>query len=261
MDSGVARHPILNFERYKAELRGRLDPTASQMQLVIDRVQANPRRVVFAEGEEEKAISAALAWLEEGLGTPVLIGREERIAATVQGMGLPALTGIEVHNARLSEHNREYAEFLYRRQQRNGLLFRDCQRLVNQDRNVFAACMAAHGHADVVITGLTRSYNSCLEDVLRVIDPRPGQRIFGLTMMLAKGRTVFIADTQVHELPDTRTLADITTQTARMVRPDGPHAARGAALLRQFRQPAGEQGRAHPRRGDGAGPPAGRLRV
>lgn len=218
MESGVARRPIADLDRYRAELRSRLDPTASRMQLVIDRVRAQPKRMVFAEGEEEKAISAALAWRDQGLGIPILIGREDRIATTLQSMGLKSLSGVEIHNARLSEHNRAYAEFLYRRQQRNGLLFRDCQRLVNQDRNVFAACMVANGHADALVTGLTRNYHDVLEDVLRVIDPKPSHRIFGLTIMVTKGRTVFIADTNVHELPDTKTLADITIQTARAVR-------------------------------------------
>jgi malate dehydrogenase (oxaloacetate-decarboxylating)(NADP+) len=217
METGVARRPILSLERYRQELRSRLDPTASRMQLIIERVQAQPKRIVFAEGEEEKSISAALAWRNQGLGTPVLIGREEQVLRTVHSMGVGDLEGIEIHNARLSEHNSLYAQFLYRRQQRQGLLFRDCQRLVNQGRNVFGACMVAHGHADAMITGLTRTYHSSLEDVRRVIDPRPGSRVFGLTMMLAKGRTVFIADTTVHELPDSSTLADIAIQTARTV--------------------------------------------
>ena len=217
METGVARRPLASLERYRQTLKSRLDPTVGRMQLIIDRVQAQPKRVVFAEGEEEKSISAALAWRNSGLGTPVLIGREDQVLQTARGMGLGALDGVEIHNARLSEHNRLYAEFLYRRQQRVGLLFRDCQRLVNQGRNVFGACMVAHGHADAMITGLTRTYHAGLEDVLRVIDPRPSCRIFGLSVMLAKGRTVFIADTTVHELPDTKTLADIATQTARTV--------------------------------------------
>ncbi|MFO1050122.1 MAG: NADP-dependent malic enzyme [Geminicoccaceae bacterium] len=217
METGVARRPILSLDRYRQELRSRLDPTASRMQLIIERVQAHPKRIVFAEGEEEKSISAAVAWRNQGLGTPILIGREERIEQTLQGMGIGRLEGVEIHNARLSEHNGLYAEFLYRRQQRQGLLFRDCQRLVNQGRNVFAACMVAQGHADAMITGLTRTYHSSLEDIRRVIDPRPGARVFGLTLMLAKGRTVFIADSTVHELPDTQTLADIAIQTARTV--------------------------------------------
>src|SRR4051794_33003876 len=217
MESGVARRPIVSLERYRQELRSRLDPTASRMQAIIERVQANPKRLVFAEGEEEKSISAALAWRNGGLGTPILIGREDRIKQTLASMGLNRLDGVEVHNARLSEQVEPYTQFLYRRQQRMGLLFRDCQRLANQGRNVFAACMVAQGHADAMITGLTRTYHAGLEDVLRVIDPKPGSRLFGLTMMLAKGRTVFIADTTVHELPDTRTLADIAIQAARTV--------------------------------------------
>ena len=221
MESGVARKPVMAPERYRAELRGRLDPTASRMQLIIDRVRANPKRVVFAEGEEEKTIAAALAWRNSGLGTPILIGREDRIQQAVQAMGLTRLDGVEIHNARLSAENRRYTDFLYERQQRNGMLYRDCQRLVNQDRNVFAACMLAHGGADAMITGLTRNYRDVLEDVLRLVDPKPGQQIFGLTVMVAKSRTVFIADTTVHELPDCDTLAEITVQTAEMARSMG----------------------------------------
>ena len=221
MESGVARRPIVDLERYRADLRSRLDPAASRMQLIIDRVRANPKRVVFAEGEEAKTISAAHAWMTAGMGRPILIGREERVRATARAIGLNALDGIEIHNARLSEHNRSYAEFLYRRQQRNGLLFRDCQRLVNQDRNIFSACMLAHGHADAMVTGLTRNYITVLEEILRVLDPKPAQRVFGLTVMVARGRTVFIADTMVHELPSPTELADIAVQTARMARSMG----------------------------------------
>jgi malate dehydrogenase (oxaloacetate-decarboxylating)(NADP+) len=218
VESGVARRPIVNLERYRQELRSRLDPAASRMQLIFERIRAHPKRIVFAEGEEEKTIRAAVAWRNEGLGTPVLIGREDRIRPVMAALGLSGLDGIEIMNARLSDKNRPYADFVYARNQRNGLLFRDCQRLVNQGRNVFGACMVAHGEADAMITGLTRNYNDALNEVLSVIDPEPGHRVFGMTLMLAKGRTVFIADTTVHELPDTATLADIATQTAHVAR-------------------------------------------
>jgi len=218
MESGVARKPIVDIDRYTDHLRGRLDPSASRMQLIIDRVRANPKRVVFAEGEEEKTIRAALAWRSHGLGVPILIGREDRVQETLAGMGLKLPDGIEVHNARLSERNAAYADYLYRRNQRSGMLFRDCQRMVNQDRNVFGACMVAEGDADAMVTGLTRNYVSVLRDVRRVIDPKPGQRLFGLTLMVARGRTVFIADTTVHELPDAQELADIAVQAAQTAR-------------------------------------------
>ena len=218
MESGVARKPIVDIDRYTDHLRGRLDPTASRMQMIIDRVRAKPKRLVFAEGEEEKTIRAALAWRSHGLGVPILIGREDRVQETLAGMGLKLPDGIEVHNARLSERNAAYADYLYRRNQRSGMLFRDCQRMVNQDRNVFGACMVAEGDADAMVTGLTRNYISVLRDVRRVIDPKPGQRLFGLTVMVARGRTVFIADTTVHELPDKIELADIAIQAAHAAR-------------------------------------------
>jgi malate dehydrogenase (oxaloacetate-decarboxylating)(NADP+) len=216
--SGVARQPIVDQEQYCDALRARLDPTASRMQMIIDRVRAHPKRMVFAEGEEATTIRAALAWRGNGLGVPILIGREDRVRETMAAIGIEAWEGLEIHNARLSERNADYAEFLYRRNQRRGLLLRDCQRQVNQDRNVFGACMVAHGDADAMVTGLTRNYTSVLRDVFKVIDTRPGARVFGLTVMVARGRTVFIADTTVHELPDRAELAEIAIQTAHAAR-------------------------------------------
>jgi malate dehydrogenase (oxaloacetate-decarboxylating)(NADP+) len=150
-------------------------PVISALEAITERVRANPQKVVFAEGEEEKVIRAAIAFRNAGYGTPVLIGREERIKATVAGLGIPLPDGVEIHNARLSGSNLRYAEWLYERQQRNGLLFRDCQRLVNLDRNVFAACMVALGDADAMISGVTRSTGVTLEGVTKAID-RPRHR-------------------------------------------------------------------------------------
>ncbi|GGG18651.1 malic enzyme [Caldovatus sediminis] len=219
MDSGVARRPLMDLRRYARELASRLDPTAAALEAITERVRANPRRVVFAEGEEEKVIRAAIAFRNAGYGTPVLIGREDRIHASVAALGLPMPDGIEIHNARLSESNRRYAEFLYARRQRQGFLFRDCQRLVNQDRNVFAACMVAMGDADAMVTGVTRSYSVALEGVLTAIDPEPGGVLFGLTLMLAsRSGTVLVADTAIHERPDAPTLAEIATKSAAAAR-------------------------------------------
>jgi len=216
--SGVAQRPIDDTRTYEAELKGRLDPTASRMQQIIDTVAENPRRMIFAEGEEETAIRAAMAWRNGGLGTPVLIGREERIQETMDAMGLGALDGIEIQNARLSLNNHYYADYLYRRTQRHGFLYRDCVRLVNNDRNIFGACMVARGDGDVLVTGLTRNYTTALKDLLRVVDPEPGAQMFGLSMVIARGRTVFLCDTAVHELPEAPVAADIATQAARFVR-------------------------------------------
>ena len=229
MDTGVAGRPIADFEDYRHRLEARLDPTATHMHRVQAEAQAHPTRMVFAEGEEEKVIRAAIQWHAAGLGGAVLIGRERRIQEILAAMGLREPRGLEVHNARLSEHNAHYTDFLYERLQRKGYLRRDCQRMVNQDRNVFAACMVAHGHGDGMVTGVTRSYHVALEDVGRVLDARPGEMRLGLSIAVMRERTVFIADSTVTELPTPRELADIACQSAAKAREMG-HEPRVALL-------------------------------
>src|SRR5215510_10314675 len=229
MESGVARRPLIDMESYRVELASRLDPTANSLQLIFEQVRDNPKRVVFAEGEEEKVIRAALAFRSAGYGQPILIGREERIHNAMKTAGLAYADWLEIHNARVSQHNKQYTDFLYQRLQRKGSIHRDCQRMVNQDRNVFAACMVARGHADAMVSGLTRSFGTTFDEVIRVLDAKPGERLFGLSIFLSRTRTVFIADTTVHELPTPEELADIAIQTARKARQFG-HEPRVALL-------------------------------
>ena len=199
VESGVARRPIIDLNRYARDLSGRLDPTAGALDAIMEQVRANPRQVVFAEGEEEKVVRAAVAYRNAGYGRPVLIGREDRVLATLASLGLGKMDGIDIHNARLSSANPKYTDFLYERLQRKGFLRRDVQRMVNQDRNVFAACMVATGDADAMVTGLTRSTSVCLEDVGQAIGSRPGHISFGLTLLFGPhGRTFFLADSLVH---------------------------------------------------------------
>ncbi|MEL3889566.1 NADP-dependent malic enzyme [Ferrovibrio sp. MS7] len=229
VQSGVARKPITDWGAYRNQLRARLDPTAGSLQIFMDQVAANPKRVVFAEGEEETVIRAALAFRDAGFGTPILIGRSERIAATMKEIGLSNLEGIEISNARVSKHNEAYTDFLYKRHQRRGALHRDVQRLVNLDRNVFGACMVAMGHADAMVTGVTRTYSVSYEGVRWAIDPARGQRVIGISIIVAKGRTVFIADTSVTELPGSQDLSLIAIQAAEVARKMG-HEPRVALL-------------------------------
>jgi malate dehydrogenase (oxaloacetate-decarboxylating)(NADP+) len=230
MDSGVARKPISDLRKYARELSGRLDPTANALDAIMESVRAEPKRVVFAEGEEEKIVRSAVAFRNAGYGTPVLIGREDRVRATMASLGLGHAEGLEIHNARLSHNNRKYADFLYARLQRRGYMFRDCQRMVNQDRNVFAACMVATGDADAMVTGLTRSASVCLEDIGLVIDAAPGGIAFGLTLMVGvRGTTIFIADTLMHFRPVPKHLADICCGAAAAARRLG-HEPRVALL-------------------------------
>jgi malate dehydrogenase (oxaloacetate-decarboxylating)(NADP+) len=230
MDSGVARKPIADLRKYARELSGRLDPTANALDAIMELVRSNPRRVVFAEGEEAKIVRAAVAFRNAGYGTPILIGREDRVRRTMESLGLGNIDGIEIHNARLSQRNAAYAEYLYGRLQRRGLLARDCQRMVNQDRNVFAACMVATGDADAMVTGLTRSASVCLDDIGQAIDTADGGIAFGLTLMLGEhGRSIFIADTLIHERPTPQQLADIVVGAAAAARSLG-HEPRVALL-------------------------------
>ena len=230
MESGVARKFIVDEDGYRQELRSRLDPAASSLQRVFDQARANPRKMVFAEGEEERAIRAAIAYVTTGYGTAVLVGREHLVQAALDEAGLELPAGVEVHNARQSISHRQFADLLYQRKQREGWLFRDCQRIVNQDRNVYAACLVASGEADAMLTGLTRRFAVSYEQIRYVIDNRQGARVFGMTMIVARGRTtVFIVDSSVNEEPTSVMLADIAEQAAAKARDLG-HEPRVAFL-------------------------------
>lgn len=218
MDTGVARKPIEDMEAYRHALAQRLDPTAALMQRVQSTVRRKPKTIVFAEGEEPTVIRAAYSFQELGLGRAVLVGREEQVRTNMKLLGVPADAKLTIVNARVSEHNDAYSDYLYARLQRFGYLQRDVQRLVNLDRNVFGACMIAGGHADGMVTGVTRNYATALDDVLKVVDPGRGERAMGMTIVLSRGRTLFIGDTAVTEFPNPEELAQIVIQAAAMAR-------------------------------------------
>ncbi len=242
MASGVAKKPIDDFRAYRHELSARLDPSASFLQRITDTVRANPRRVVFAEGEEESVIRAAVQFRNEGLGDPVLIGREAQIHETMARVGFePEDMGIEIVNAALSTHNERYTNYLYARMKRQGFLFRDCQRLVNQDRNVFGACMVAFGHGEAMVTGVTRHFAIALRNTMWAIDPIPGQRAVGIVPMLTRGKTLFIADVSVTEFPDGDELADIAREAATFVRRMGIEPRVAFMAVSNFGQPVTER--------------------
>jgi malate dehydrogenase (oxaloacetate-decarboxylating)(NADP+) len=241
MDSGVARKHIADLDDYAAQLSARLDPIAGTLQNVFEQVRGNPKRVVFAEGEEDRMIRAANSFANSGLGTAILIGREIEIEKTLAASGLELNENVEILNARISERNVDYANYLYERLQRNGFLFRDCQRLANQDRNVFAACMVALGDADALVTGLTRNFSVALDNVRQAVDNRPGHRPIGVSMALVRGRTVFIADTSVHELPSAQELADIAQEAAGVARRFGYEPRVAFLSYSTFGYPRGER--------------------
>ncbi|ACL61842.1 NADP-dependent malic enzyme [Methylobacterium nodulans] len=220
MDTGVARKPIPAMDGYRAQLSARRDPVAGTLNRIFERVRKFPKRVVFAEGEEEVVIRAAVSFVNQGLGTAILVGREDRVLANADaaGIDLSGRDNIEIHNAAKSDRNLVYAQFLYARMQRKGLLFRDCQRLINQDRNHFAASMVALGDADAMVTGATRNYSVALDDVRHVIDHKPGHRVIGVSLCLARGRIVLVADTAIHEMPSAPEIAGIAVEAAGVAR-------------------------------------------
>ena len=241
MDTGVARKPITDMDAYRESLRRRRDPVAGVLQQVFERVRRSPKRVVFAEGEEEQVIRAAATFAHERLGTALLVGREDRVRQSAKNLGIELGKGIQIINAALSTRNAQYAAYLYERLQRQGYLLRDVQRLVNTDRNHFAACMVALDDADAMVTGVTRNFSVALEDVQRVIDPKPGHRVIGLSMVLARGRNVLVADTAITEMPKAPDLADIAIEAAGVARRLGYEPRLALLAFSTFGHPPGER--------------------
>ena len=217
MESGVAKKPIPNLAAYAYELSARLDPSAGPFQMVTNAVRSAPKRVVFAEGEEDSVIRAAAAFQNSGLGNAILVGRVEVIKAGMQRAGLDENL-LEIRVPRSAQESGAYTEALYQRIQRRGGLYRDAVRMVNNDRNIYAASMLKAGDADAMVTGVTRNYAQALADVRTVLDPPPGKRPIGLQAIFARGRIVLVADTSVTEMPTSEQLADIAVQAAAAAR-------------------------------------------
>ena len=217
--SGVARKKIDNFEIYKEQLKQRLDPSATIMQGINNQIKKSQKRVVFADGEDENTLKAAIAFKSNGLGTPILIAKKEIVKEKFKEIGLDENYNIEIINSTDNSKREKYAKFLYEKMQRKeGLLERDCDRLVRSDRVVWGSCMVSCGDADAMVTGNTRRYTSTLDKVKRVVETRKDEILYGLNIMVNRGRTVFIADVTVHEIPTAEQLAQIAMSSARVVR-------------------------------------------
>ena len=217
MATGVAQKPIEDLDAYRAQLRARLDPTASVLTLAYEAARANPKRVLFAEGEEPNVLRAAIAFKEGGYGTPVLVGRDN-VHQLLAELGVDKPEEYEVLNSRNSPLVSRAVDYIYGKHQRHGMLRRAIERLVNQDRNTFAAAMLALGEGDAMITGTTRPFSQSLRQVRRVIDEEDGASPFGLSIVASRGRTVMIADTSVTERPTAEQLAAIAIRSAAFAR-------------------------------------------
>lgn len=216
-ETGVARKPITDIEDYKAELGARLNPTYSKMSLIFEQVRIKPKRIIFSEGEEEQIVRVALLWRDQGYGTPILVGREKNVQEMLKIVtGSEKVDGIEICNASNVNHDRleQYIKYLYNKNNRNGLLYRDCIRMVKSARNTFASCMLACGDGDALVTGVTRGYHISLNEIRNVIANKKDSIVFGLSMMVFGRETIFVADSSVNEAPTAEELANITIQAA-----------------------------------------------
>ena len=241
IDSGVAQRPKINLTTYQEQLSARRDPVAGTLQQFVTKVRQLPKKVVFAEGEEEPTIRAAHSFVSQGLGSAILIGRTDEIKKTAMEIGIELKKNISIENARESNRSEDYAKFLYSRMQRKGFLFRDCQRLVNGDRNYWGAIMVAHGDADAMVTGLTRNYSSTLETVRQVIDTKPGHRVIGISIAVTRDSTVLVADTAVHDMPTSEELADIAEEAAHVAQRFGYDPRVAMLAYSTFGYPLGER--------------------
>jgi malate dehydrogenase (oxaloacetate-decarboxylating)(NADP+) len=219
MKSGVARKNIEDFDIYKDQLKQRLDPTVTIMQGINSFIKKNQKRIVFADGEDENTLKAAIAFKNSKLGIPILVGKESKIKEQIKNIGYNENFDIEIINSKDEKKRKRYVEHLFKKLQRDhGLLERDCDRLVRNDRVIWATSMVACGDADGAVTGNTRRFGSSLEKIKQVVDVRKGEIMFGLNMVVHKGKTIFIGDTSVHEYPTSEEMAKIAISAARVVR-------------------------------------------
>jgi malate dehydrogenase (oxaloacetate-decarboxylating)(NADP+) len=219
MDTNVARKKIENFDLYKELLKQRLDPTVTIMQGINNYIKKNHKRIVFADGEDENTLKAAIAFKNSKLGIPILVGKEEKVKEQIKKIGYDENFDIEIVNSKDTKKRKRYVQYLFKKLQREqGLLEWDCDRLVRNDRVVWASCMVACGDADGAVTGNTRRFGASLEKIKQVVKPRPGEIMFGLNLVVHKGKTIFVGDTSVNEYPSSKEMAEIAISSARVVR-------------------------------------------
>ncbi len=217
--TGVARKKIENFNLYSEQLKNRLDPSVTILQGINSKVKKNQKTVVFADGEDENTLKAAIAFKNSGLGVPIIVAKENVVKQRLQEIGYGKNLDIKIINSTDKKMRDKYVKFLFKKLHRDqGLLERDCDRMIRNDRVIWAACMVECGDADAMVTGNTRRYSQSLEKIKKVIPPREGEIMFGLNMVVSKGKTVFIGDTSVNEYPSSEELAEIAISAARVVR-------------------------------------------
>ncbi len=218
MKSGVARKKISDLDAYKDQLTNRLDPSMSIMQGINAQIKKSPKTVVFAEGEDQNMLKAAVAYKNSRLGTPIVIGNEKRVKEQLKEIGLDENYKIKIVNSTDKEKRELYTKKLYGKLQRQGLLERDADRLIRNDRIIWGASMVDCGDADAMVTGNIRHYAASIESLKKVVEARPGETLFGLNMLITPKKTIFIADTQVNDFPSAEKLTKIAMSSVRVAK-------------------------------------------
>ena len=222
IESGVARKQITDFKKYKEELSSRLDPTSNLMNFIFERIYKNPQRIIFAEGEEEDVIKAAIIIHNNNYGIPILVGRENIVHGIMQDLKQEKYIGaIQIMNAAKAPNLDKYINYLYKKLQRKGHLYRDCASLVKKDKNIFSSCMLACGDADSMVTGVTKSYTASLEDVLKVIEQKKNSILFSYSILITQDRNLIITDDNIHQIPTPQNLSEIAIQVSKIARDFG----------------------------------------
>ncbi len=217
--TGVARKKIENFELYQEQLKQRLDPTVTIMQGINNYIKKNQKKIVFTDGEDENTLKAAIAFKNSKLGIPILVGKEEKIKEQIKKIGYSEDFDIEIVNSKDTPKREKYVKYLFKKLQREqGFLEWDCDRLIRNDRVIWSSCMVACGDADGAVTGNTRRFGASLNKIKQVVEARQGEIMFGLNLVVYKGKTIFVGDTSVHEYPTSEQMAEIAISAARVVR-------------------------------------------
>ena len=225
----MAQKPIEDLDAYRQSLKARLNPTTSVLTQAYEASRQSPKRVIFAEAEEDVVLRAAIQFQDGGYGTPVLVGRDDRVRKKLQELGVGDADRFEIHNSRNSPLVPDMVNMLYKRLERRGYMERDIKRMVNQSRNIFGSALLAMDQGEAMITGVTRPYSQTFKDIAKVIDVEQGRTAFGIHVIVGQSHTVFMADTTVNERPSSEELADIAEQTAAVARKMG-HEPRVAFL-------------------------------
>lgn len=220
IESGVARIPIKDWEKYELELMDRLGLNNKLIRNLTEKAKRNPKKVVFAEADHYKILKAAEMALEEGIAIPILLGTRQKIQKIIDdySLDLSDCEIIDPRNESELKHREGFAEILHEKRKRRGLTFYEAKKLM-RERNYFAAAMVETGMADVMISGLTRSYKDSIRPALRVIGVEDGlNKIAGMYILISKDGPMFFADTTVNINPTVEEIVDITLLVAKTVK-------------------------------------------